>query len=166
MQVKYIIVVLLLVLVAGSVWLLGSKAPKQGLSRTLFLLARVCVVAGWLIIFSACVYFAFFFSLVGGTKDEVSLQSASPNGRYVVAVVRSYGGAAISNSTRILIRSGGERFSIKKNSIIFSKYETAPVGVSWDGDEHLIIRSGPGEVYLQTVKWNGLNITYLPDDNK
>src|SRR5580698_1239053 len=105
MHLKYFNIGLLVALVVSSAWLFCKAAPRQGLAKTLFLSARVFVVGAWLIFLSALVYFAFCFPLLGSSKDELVYERESPDKLHIAAVFNRYGGAAVHNTTEVVLRT-------------------------------------------------------------
>jgi hypothetical protein len=153
--------------VVASVWLSLKGTPKQGMARTLFILARVCVIGVWLAILSAITLFYVSVQRLGSTREELLYERESPNGLYVVAAFNRYGGAVVRNTTKISIRSKYQELDTRNNAIIFDedmdkpKDLEKPVDVAWDGNSNLIIRTDYRHISYQVTKWGDITITYV-----
>lgn len=154
---------LLLVSLAVSLWLFWSDRPKKIFARKVLIFARVFTIVVWLVVLSGMVYFTFFFSLLGEAEDEMLFQQKSPDNFYTVAAFNRFGGATVNNTTVVSIRLNSEKLDTKNNLIVFSENGIRKVNVNWDGNKHLTIRYDAGEVYAQVTNWNDVSITYIKE---
>jgi hypothetical protein len=96
---------------------------------------------------------------------DIVTTATSPSQEYVATLYIVSGGGAGGYAYKVInLRKRGERFDPKKG-VIFSVTGTRDVTLSWDGNDHLLVKySKLGNIYAQAKEWGRVRISYLGTD--
>jgi hypothetical protein len=161
LQMKRVVFWFLVMSLVASVGLFWLKAPKTGPARKILVFAKAMSIAAWLVALSAIIYFIFFFSLLGPSKDEILFEKMSPDKFCTVAAFNRNGNATVENTTLISIRLSSEKLDTENNPIVFREVYGRKVSAIWESNKHLVIRYDNREVYDQVTNWQDVTITYI-----
>ena len=135
------------------------------LCKIIVRLARLAVILGWIAVVSSIVYFVFFFSPLGGSKDDVLFQRSSPNKTYIATGFYRIGGATVTNSTVVSMRFEKNRLNTKGDAIVFFANGIRKVKVRWLTDKHLSIAVDSTGALEKSIRWNDVSISYDDSEN-
>lgn len=141
----------------GTKFRLGANRMK--IKFILLVLSILIVAAVWL----GPYLFWDFIDYLGSSQYEDQVEMASPDGRYVAYGYHVIGGATVSDSTFVMIRTKGEALDYKKNDLLFVVDDLGPFKLIWKNNTELLIKYTPGPIYMQTFSWKDVSVKYISE---